>query len=122
MPHGQFCWNELMTRNVERAKKFYGETIGWTFEAMPMPNGTYWVAKASDKPVDGIFDISGPEFGPVPESWMLPCESRSPLVEIGLPSLSEMPSDAAITQRPYFAIASRTSCLKLSTLNTRSGK
>jgi predicted enzyme related to lactoylglutathione lyase len=70
MPHGQFCWNELMTRNVEKAKKFYGDTIGWSFEAMPMPNGTYWVAKAGGQPVGGVFDISGPEFGPVPESWM----------------------------------------------------
>jgi hypothetical protein len=70
MPHGQFCWNELMTRNVEQAKKFYGDTIGWSFEGMPMPNGTYWVAKVGDKPVGGIFDISGPEFGPVPECWM----------------------------------------------------
>ena len=70
MPHGQFCWNELMTRNVEQAKKFYGDTIGWSFEGMPMPNGTYWIAKVGDKPVGGVFDISGPEFGPVPESWM----------------------------------------------------
>jgi len=70
MPHGHFCWNELMTRNVERAKKFYGDTLGWSFDAMPMPNGTYWIAKDGDQPVGGIFDISAPEFGPVPESWM----------------------------------------------------
>ena len=35
--HGSFYWNELMTRDAEKAKKFYGDTIGWTFEAMPMP-------------------------------------------------------------------------------------
>ena len=27
--HGNFYWNELMTRDVEKAKKFYGDTIGW---------------------------------------------------------------------------------------------
>ena len=72
MPHGTFCWNELMTRDVERAKKFYADTIGWRFEGMPMPGGggTYWIAKTDDQPVAGIFDISAPEFGPVPESWM----------------------------------------------------
>ena len=70
MPHGQFCWNELMTRDIERAKKFYAETLGWKFDGMPMPTGTYWVAKVGDKPVGGIFDISKPEFGQVPESWM----------------------------------------------------
>ena len=68
--HGHFYWNELMTRDVEKAKKFYGDTIGWSFAGMPMPNGTYWVAKVGETPVAGIFDISGPEFGPVPECWM----------------------------------------------------
>jgi uncharacterized protein len=70
--HGTFYWNELMTRSVERAKKFYADTVGWSFDAMPMPAGagTYWVAKMGDQPVAGILDISTPEFGPVPESWM----------------------------------------------------
>jgi uncharacterized protein len=70
--HGTFYWNELMTRDVERAKKFYADTIGWSFDGMPMPDGggTYWVAKMGDQPVAGILDISAPEFGPVPESWM----------------------------------------------------
>jgi predicted enzyme related to lactoylglutathione lyase len=69
--HGTFYWNELMTRDVERAKKFYADTMGWSFDAMPMPGGgTYWVANIAKEPVGGIFDISGPEFGPVPESWM----------------------------------------------------
>jgi predicted enzyme related to lactoylglutathione lyase len=33
---GNFCWNELMTRDVEKAKKFYGGVIGWSFDDMPM--------------------------------------------------------------------------------------
>ena len=68
--HGNFHWNELMTRDVEKAKKFCGETLGWTFDAMPMPggSGSYWVAKMGDKPVGGIFPM-GPEQGSVPESW-----------------------------------------------------
>jgi len=70
--HGKFYWNELMTRDVERAKKFYADTLGWSFEAMPMPGGagTYWVAKAGGEAAGGIFDISAPEFGQMPESWM----------------------------------------------------
>lgn len=69
--HGTFYWNELMTRNVARAKKFYAETMGWSFEAMPMPGGgTYWIAKAGNDSAAGLFDISGPEYKDVPESWM----------------------------------------------------
>jgi predicted enzyme related to lactoylglutathione lyase len=68
--HGNFYWNELMTRDVEKAKKFYADTIGWSYDGMPMENGTYWVAKADGKPVGGIFDIKTPQFTGVPESWM----------------------------------------------------
>jgi len=68
--HGHFYWNELMTRDVERAKRFYAETIGWKFDGMPMPDGTYWLAKSGDEIVGGIFDIAAPQFAQVPESWM----------------------------------------------------
>jgi len=69
--HGTFHWNELMTRDVERAKRFYRETIGWSFDPMPMPDGaTYWVAMLDGKPVAGVFSLAAPEYEGVPESWM----------------------------------------------------
>src|SRR5262249_8202163 len=69
--HGTFCWNELMTRDVERAKRFYASTIGWQSEAMPMPDGgTYWVATQNGKPVAGMFSLNAPGYDGVPESWM----------------------------------------------------
>jgi len=68
--HGTFYWNELMTRDAEKAKKFYADTLGWSFEGMPMPGGTYWVAKARGEIVGGIFPLAGPQFDGVPESWM----------------------------------------------------
>jgi uncharacterized protein len=59
--HGVFVWNELYTRDVDAAKAFYAATAGWTFDGMPMPdqNRTYWVAKATGKPVAGILDMRG---------------------------------------------------------------
>jgi len=69
--HGTFYWNELMARDVEGAKKFYAQTMGWSFDAMPMPGGgSYWVAKIGDQPVGGIFDISGPDYNDVAVGWM----------------------------------------------------
>jgi predicted enzyme related to lactoylglutathione lyase len=68
--HGHFYWNELMTRDAERDKKFYADALGWSFEGMPMPDGTYWVAKVGDVPVGGLFPISAPQFAGVPEGWM----------------------------------------------------
>jgi predicted enzyme related to lactoylglutathione lyase len=57
--NGSFYWNELMTRDAEKAKRFYGATLGWTFEAMEGGGGpaTYWVAKVGDESVAGIFSI-----------------------------------------------------------------
>jgi len=68
--HGHFFWNELLARDIDGAKKFYADTMGWSFDAMPMPGGTYWVAKMGDDSVGGIYDISGPDYKGVPEGWM----------------------------------------------------
>lgn len=69
--HGTFCWNELMTRDVEGAKRFYESTIGWHFDSMPMVGGgTYWVATQDGKPIAGMFSLNAPGYEGVPESWM----------------------------------------------------
>jgi predicted enzyme related to lactoylglutathione lyase len=68
--HGSFYWNELLSRDVERDKKFYADTLGWAFDGMPMEQGTYWVAKVGEKMVGGIFDISTPQFEGAPVGWL----------------------------------------------------
>lgn len=70
-PHGMFNWNELMTRDPDRAKKFYADTIGWTFDAMPMPRGVYWIAKMGEEKVGGLFDMRGHDIPPsMTVAWM----------------------------------------------------
>jgi len=69
--HGAFHWNELLARDVERAKRFYRTTIGWTFQSTLTPEGqTYWLAMVGERPVAGIYSIAGPEFAGMPECWM----------------------------------------------------
>jgi len=68
--HGSFYWNELMTHDAEQAKAFYAAAIGWTFDAMPMPDGTYWVAKMGDQMVGGLFSTDNDMFKGVPDGWM----------------------------------------------------
>jgi hypothetical protein len=68
--HGTFYWNERTTRDVEGVKKFYADTMGSSYDGMPMPGGTYWLATMGGEPVGGIFDISGNEYEGVPEGWM----------------------------------------------------
>lgn len=69
MQHGQFGWNELLTRDVEAAKTFYSVLLGWAFVAMPMPEGgPYWVALANGKPVAGLMAAEGAGPG-TPPQW-----------------------------------------------------
>ena len=68
--HGTFYWNELMTGDVEAAKAFYTNVVGWQFDGMPMPEGMYWVAKVGDQPVGGIMDMTGMVPDGTPPHWM----------------------------------------------------
>ena len=38
MKQGAISWSELMTKDVDGAKKFYGELLGWKLTDMPMEN------------------------------------------------------------------------------------
>ncbi|HSB58215.1 MAG TPA: VOC family protein [Methyloceanibacter sp.] len=67
----ELCWNELITHDPAGARKFYADTIGWTFDAMPMQDGgTYWVGQGRRQ--DGGWHLrdEGPDFAGVPENWM----------------------------------------------------
>ena len=68
--HGRFFWNELMTHDLERTKSFYKQTLGWTFDPMPMQDGgTYWIIKSSGQLVGGVFQMRDPGMENMPESW-----------------------------------------------------
>jgi len=68
--HGSFYWNELTTSDVKTAKKFYKATLGWTFDKMKMPGGTYTIIKSGEKMVGGIFDTTGTDMAKLPEHWL----------------------------------------------------
>jgi hypothetical protein len=70
-PHGKFVWNELNTYDVDGAKKFLSAALGWSFEAMPMPDSTYWVAKNGNDRIGGIFDLNVlKDRHGIPEHWL----------------------------------------------------
>jgi uncharacterized protein len=54
---GLFSWNELMTTDVETAKKFYGELLGWKTEDMPLKDMAYSVVKVKDYDIGGIMGM-----------------------------------------------------------------
>jgi len=69
--HGRFYWNELMTNNVEQARAFYHDTMGWEFEPMPMESGeTYWLVPGEPMPVCGMYQMTGDEHQGMSDQWL----------------------------------------------------
>jgi predicted enzyme related to lactoylglutathione lyase len=69
--HGTFGWNELITSDLEGAKRFYGDMLGWTFETMQTPQGEYTVAKLGGKSVGGMVSLSAISGAGSPD-WNMP--------------------------------------------------
>ena len=67
--HGQFYWNELMTRDVAKAQAFYARTLGWTYESMPMPEGEYTLIKQGENIVGGMMAITSDMPANMPAHW-----------------------------------------------------
>lgn len=66
---GAFCWNELVVNDVERAKRFYGEVLGWKSADMPVPGmGTYTLWKSEGTDVGGM--MQKPPGTPGPAAWI----------------------------------------------------
>jgi predicted enzyme related to lactoylglutathione lyase len=65
---GAFSWSELMTTDVEGARKFYSNLFGWQTEDMPMENMTYTIVKVGEEGLGGIMSIP-PQAEGSPPSW-----------------------------------------------------
>ena len=64
---GVFVWRELMTPDIAKAKAFYAELLGWTYEESDMGDFVYTMAKVGETPIAGIMDMKGSEH---PPHWM----------------------------------------------------
>lgn len=68
MKHGAFGWFELMTTDIEGAKKFYSEIFGWDYETDTSTGMEYTMAKVDGKAVAGIM-VQPDECRGMPPSW-----------------------------------------------------
>jgi predicted enzyme related to lactoylglutathione lyase len=68
--HGSFSWIELTTTDVAKAKRFYAELLGWSFDDAPAgPGMTYSMAKVGPHHVAGLFEMSKEMAATVPAMW-----------------------------------------------------
>ena len=65
---GAFSWNELTTTDVDGAKVFYSELLGWTMEDMPAEGMTYTMLKVGKQEVAGMM-ATPPEAAGMPSMW-----------------------------------------------------
>ncbi|MEP7301129.1 MAG: VOC family protein [Caldimonas sp.] len=54
VPSGSWVWNELSTGDDQAALAFYEKAFGFSHDAMPMPQGTYYILKHGDKGRAGL--------------------------------------------------------------------
>jgi predicted enzyme related to lactoylglutathione lyase len=66
--HGAFSWFELMTSDVDGAKKFYANLFGWATEAMPMGDMNYTIVKVGEEGLGGIM-ATPPQAAGSPPNW-----------------------------------------------------
>ncbi|MFA7756585.1 VOC family protein [Streptomyces sp. NRRL B-2790] len=53
-PEGTPCWADAMFSDLEGAKRFYGDVLGWTFGESSSEYGNYTQAYANDKAVAAV--------------------------------------------------------------------
>jgi uncharacterized protein len=63
---GALCWHELATSDVERAKSFYGELLGWQHE--DDPDGGATITSAGRR--IGMMRVPGDREGVMASSWI----------------------------------------------------
>lgn len=51
---GRWVWMELVTEDPVKARHFYGQVFGWTFEDFEQGEQTYVLIRSGDRPVGGI--------------------------------------------------------------------
>lgn len=56
---GSYSWNELNTRELDRAQDFYGEVFGWGFETHGAGPMAYTEVRVGDRSVAGMLDMTG---------------------------------------------------------------
>jgi predicted enzyme related to lactoylglutathione lyase len=96
------AWTVLMCRDIDAAKRFYADVLGWTFEACTATPLPCWVASGrTGKSIATFIDTSESGFPDAPELW-LPYLSVDDL-EARIKAAEE---HGATLLRPPFAIAS----------------
>jgi hypothetical protein len=65
---GAFCWNELNTRDMDGAKAFFHQLLGWTYEDNAESPTPYAIIHNDGRPNGGILEMND-EWGGMSPHW-----------------------------------------------------
>jgi uncharacterized protein len=68
---GSFCWNELATRDIGDAKRFYEAVFGWQGETNAYGETSYTEWKLSGRTIGGMIQMNEQWPPDVPPHWMV---------------------------------------------------
>lgn len=69
--HGEICWRELATSDLEAARNFYQELFGWTLEKSKVSPVDYLEIHVGEKACGGLLEMNEEWGDPLPPShWM----------------------------------------------------
>lgn len=67
---GAFCWNELATREMDKAKTFFADLLGWEYELNENSPMTYFIIKNAGEMNGGMIEMNE-QWGDAPPHWMV---------------------------------------------------
>lgn len=69
---GKVIWHDLLTEDIDSARAFYGELLGWSFEDVSgrRGDGEYSVARLGDVIVAGLLAVEAPTDGENYSRWL----------------------------------------------------
>ena len=93
---GAMCWNELLTRDVERAAEFYTGLFGWGVRVQEFGGSSYTLFTMGDQPIAGA--VAMPESAEGPPSWLVyagatDCDDRVRAAEAAGATVHVAPTD-----------------------------
>lgn len=65
---GTFCWNEMATRDIEKAREFFGALLGWEFADNPGSPSKYYIIKNQGQDNGGLMQMTS-EWEGIPPHW-----------------------------------------------------
>ena len=69
---GAFCWNELATRDVDAAERFYSQLLGWKFDRAGQTEGPpYWMIVNGERLNGGMRHMGDELPAGTPSHWLV---------------------------------------------------